>query len=745
MRILLHAGAAIHSCNSNERTIQMQGTLRPYLFEFKRAVQSSKTTLAVGAQTQRLKCQKSTCALEERSSKRPSSILTMPMPSIEETSPSTSMPEFQTPPTPDNPTTQVTPDSTANQPVSSQPICPLQLPTEVDAPRPSRPCRLPRHYQDELPEPMAPVVPMCPVVDLPSLPRRVILHVFDSFRTAFNKFGIARDYRHRPSYDPDALLSVLDLSDLPRCHEVDPNGAHEGCDDSYGSSGERAPPWPWANMSIWRLMTWKLTGSSQKSNGEVTRLVRDMIQAVDFDIDDFANFDASNQLKRLEGKVAPNTTMAFNCDDWREEAPEIIIPTREKQREGNGHSFRVPGLMCRSLTAVIKTAFSEPISKWFHLTPFKHVWKSPSGREQCVYDELYSSDAWNKAHDEIQKQKCTDNCQLERVVAGLMFWSDSMQLNQFGHASAWPIYLFFGNLSKYIRASPASGACYPIVFIPPLLPSLKAFVKTMSQRKSQSDVLAHCKRELFHAVWNILLDKDFIEAYKNGIVVKCFNGKYRHVYPRIFTYSADYPEKTLLATIQDKGHCPCPRCLIPKAHFSNTGLWNDIKAWISQARTYMQSKIISARDAIYQHGAPIKGAIVERLLKDSSLVPTLNAFTEHLSPLGFKLFPIIVVDLMHEFELGVLKNVLKHLIRILYIVDPSNIARLNERYMAIPPFGVDGIRSFPLDIVEMTQKTVHHFEDMLQCAIPAFDSLFLDEHNASIRVLLFRLTVSQSE
>ena len=48
---------------------------------------------------------------------------------------------------------------------------------------------------------------------------------------------------------------------------------------------------------------------------------------------------------------------------------------------------------------------------------------------------------------------------------------------------------------------------------------------------------------MFHAVWNILLDNDFIEAYKNGIVVKCFDGIYRCIYPRIFTYSADYPEK----------------------------------------------------------------------------------------------------------------------------------------------------------------------------------------------------------
>ena len=40
-----------------------------------------------------------------------------------------------------------------------------------------------------------------------------------------------------------------------------------------------------------------------------------------------------------------------------------------------------------------------------------------------------------------------------------------------------------------------------------------------------------------------------------------------------------------------------------------------------------------------------------------------------------------MVDLMHEFELGVLKNVLKHLIRILYAVDPPNVAQLNERYV----------------------------------------------------------------
>ena len=40
---------------------------------------------------------------------------------------------------------------------------------------------------------------------------------------------------------------------------------------------------------------------------------------------------------------------------------------------------------------------------------------------------------------------------------------------------------------------------------------------------------------------------------------------------------------------------------------------------------------------------------------------------------------MLVVDLMHEFEYGVLKSVVKHLFRIIYTVDPRNINTLNHR------------------------------------------------------------------
>ena len=53
----------------------------------------------------------------------------------------------------------------------------------------------------------------------------------------------------------------------------------------------------------------------------------------------------------------------------------------------------------------------------------------------------------------------------------------------------------------------------------------------------------HCKRELMQAVWTLLLDDDFVEAYEHGMVMTFADGITRLGVLRIFTYSADYPEK----------------------------------------------------------------------------------------------------------------------------------------------------------------------------------------------------------
>lgn len=57
-----------------------------------------------------------------------------------------------------------------------------------------------------------------------------------------------------------------------------------------------------------------------------------------------------------------------------------------------------------------------------------------------------------------------------------------------------------------------------------------------------------------------------------------------------------------------------------------------------------------------------------------------NAFMEKLGP-GFDLSRMLVVDFMHEFELGVWKALFVHLIRVLYAAAPGGklVAVLDER------------------------------------------------------------------
>ena len=143
-----------------------------------------------------------------------------------------------------------------------------------------------------------------------------------------------------------------------------------------------------------------------------------------------------------------------------------------------------------------------------------------------------------------------------------------------------------------------------------------------------------------HGSWNIILDDDFIHACTYGIVVMCIDGIERRVYPRIFTYSADYPEKfalspavldfitdlsirVSLATIRDNGLFPCPRCLVSKSVLHLLGCPGDIAVRVEQARKVLSKLVTKARKLIYKDAKPINGSGVDDLLKEFSGVPTI--------------------------------------------------------------------------------------------------------------------------
>ncbi|KIL54623.1 hypothetical protein M378DRAFT_43238, partial [Amanita muscaria Koide BX008] len=101
---------------------------------------------------------------------------------------------------------------------------------------------------------------------------------------------------------------------------------------------------------------------------------------------------------------------------------------------------------------------------------------------------------------------------------------------------------------------------------------------------------------------------------------------------------------------------------------------------------------------------------------------------------------ITVVDLMHEFELGVWKSLFTHLIRVLYAETPGStlVNELDSRFRMMPTFGNDTIQGFATNLSEIKRMGARDFEDILQCAIPAFESLLPEPHNSAVMLLLFK-------
>ena len=424
--------------------------------------------------------------------------------------------------------------------------------TDTMSTAPQRTRRAPARFRDILPEPPVPVA-----IPPPRLPA-VYLMVTDPLKTAINSFGLFRQYLFHPSYDPDAFVDPGDLSNLTTCTPPPlppPSGPKNMNND---------PPWPFANMSVWRLMRWVNTGSSSKSEGEVDRLVDDVLNAPDFQAEDLRNFNAHCENSRLD--TADKATPLE--DNFQTTSITINIPTgRPDGPESTSRTYSIPGLRYRKLLNVIKAAFRDPLSRQFHFTPFSLTHRSPiTNKEQRVYAELYNSDEFINEHKRVQNRSPPPpddpGCKLEKVIAALMFWSDSTHLANFGTAALWPIYLFFGNLSKYIRSRPSSGACHHLAYIPSVcvpnvcdmcscshvlqLPdSFEGWISDWHPHwdTQRSQLMAHCRRELIQAVWKYILDDDFIHAMMYGVVVTCHDGIKRRIYPRIFTYSADYPEK----------------------------------------------------------------------------------------------------------------------------------------------------------------------------------------------------------
>ncbi|KAF8594867.1 hypothetical protein BDV93DRAFT_458195 [Ceratobasidium sp. AG-I] len=332
-----------------------------------------------------------------------------------------------------------------------------------------------------------------------------------------------------------------------------------------------------------------------------------------------------------------------------------------------GTLVSVPGFLCRDLVNVIKSHFGRSSAQpgTFHFVPYRHMWKPPTGKpEERIYGELFTGDEWINEHELLQRSSPVEGCTLERSIAAIMIWSDATHLAQYGQSSLWPIYMQFGNRSKDDRSRPSMHLTEHVGYLP------KAYIqakveRALSEKAISESMSTHIDREIFHACWRALLSDNFIEAYRTGLVIDCLDGARRRLYPRIFTYSADYLEKIQVSTIRKFGLIPSPQDLDAKANIHMLGSVSDRRTRINNPRVNdlnSRQLVYDARQKIYQSGYGIGSDAVEALLKPTSSVPTMNAFAERLVEFSFKLYPMLVPDTLYELDLGVCKALLIHLI-----------------------------------------------------------------------------------
>ncbi|KAG9093781.1 hypothetical protein FRC06_011376 [Ceratobasidium sp. 370] len=360
---------------------------------------------------------------------------------------------------------------------------------------------------------------------------------------------------------------------------------------------------PCPSISAFYLQRHHWLDGQTKSLASRDALQQDVFLQPDFNLEDMKHLNLRTLDTQLAESAKTRNPLCPPSEGWKTTSLDIQVPPPRQSRAATSKNqpppprcyVTVPGLHVRKLTDVMRKAFSMNTTTKFHYKPFASYWiplGSKSGPGIRTSGEMYTSPVMIEAHEEVQRLKIAD------PDSAFMFASDGLQLGNFCNEKGWPIFGYFGNESKYERAYLLrEGSAYYLEQLPN---EVREKITQLHNGKPPSEaLLTHLRRELMHEVWNHLLDDDFVDAWKNGVVITCADGIKRRVFPRILTYSADYPENDAwLQTVQQR--------------IDNTKRINMIK---------------KARTLIYELGDSVQSKSVELLLQKESFrnVPTFGS------------------------------------------------------------------------------------------------------------------------
>ena len=304
----------------------------------------------------------------------------------------------------------------------------------------------------------------------------------DAFETEPDSMGLYRVYPQLPARDPDEQLTIHHVADAPTFikeisinHEENPLVGLGSTTQSQSELTKKPFYAPFLNSTVFRLMTW-FYKTSMKTLTDLDTLVSEVLLSDNYDQRDLIGFSAVRESHCLDASdpqqdaetAAGSSSPLIPVDIsnlWHHDTVQLPLPlTRERfDSEGDAPTITI-SVHHRNLLEIVKSGAQASSANSFHWKGFRQFWKpSEMERAERVHREAYTSDAFLELEDGITVDP---DCTIEMTVLPLMIYSDSTHLANFGTAALWPVYIWFGNLSKYVRAKVSSFSAHHLAYLP---------------------------------------------------------------------------------------------------------------------------------------------------------------------------------------------------------------------------------------------------------------------------------------
>lgn len=139
-----------------------------------------------------------------------------------------------------------------------------------------------------------------------------------AYHTAPDPFGLWHVYSQgQPSFTPDIYFSLEHIINNPESAQFPlPEPDTPSLLPSPATDNEPKPVYyPFKNSTTYNLVQWYHKGSSTKSISQVNSLVKNVIQAPEFDVTHLKNFEALREIKHLDAHLAGTLDQSTSTDD----------------------------------------------------------------------------------------------------------------------------------------------------------------------------------------------------------------------------------------------------------------------------------------------------------------------------------------------------------------------------------------------------------------------------------------------